>query len=209
MVGMVVETPCKSLVFYYKPKSTIMKKFLIGSIVGAIIIFVWQGLSFMVIGIHEDAMKYSAGQDNIMSAISANIKEDGAYMIPSAPTKKEREELMKTLDGKPMAAIIYQSAVKIDLTRNLIRTFLVDIFLVISLIYILTRGGTPIGRRVFAASVAFGIATWIWTFYLGHIWGGLPWHMIKGDLINSIVAWGLCGIWLGWWLNRTSVKLSS
>jgi len=183
-----------------------MKRFLVGSLVGAIIIFIWQFVSFSFLGVHENSMKYTASQDNIMSAITTNLKEDGAYLLPSAPTKKERDDLMKNMNGKPMVQIIYQNAVNGDMTMRFIRTFLVNIFLVISLIYILTRGGVPIGRRVFAGAVAFGLATWLWTFYLGHIWAGLPWHMIKGDLIDALAAWALVGLWLGWWLNRASVK---
>ncbi|TMI82123.1 MAG: hypothetical protein E6H10_10185 [Bacteroidetes bacterium] len=44
-----------------------MKKYLIGSIVGGIIIFLWQGLSWMALGIHSDSMMYNASQENIMS----------------------------------------------------------------------------------------------------------------------------------------------
>jgi hypothetical protein len=183
-----------------------MKKYLIGSFVGAIIIFIWQSLSFAVLGIHENSMKYTAGQNDIMAALSANIKEDGAYMMPSAATKKEREEIMKNIDGKAVATIVYQSKVDGDMTMRFIRTFLVDMFLVISLIYILSRAGTPIGRRVFSASVAFGLAAWLWSMYIAHIWAGLPWHMISGDLIDAIVAWGLVGVWLGWFLNRGTVR---
>jgi hypothetical protein len=179
-----------------------MKKYLIGAVVGGIILFAWQGLSWMLLGVHDDHMKYNAGQDQIMSALSANIKEDGLYMLPSAPTKKEQQEMMEKMEGKPWASVIYHSSMKTDMTMMFVRSILVNIFLVISLIYMLTRGGTPIGRRVFAASVAFGLATWLWSMYMGHIWFDLPWHMIKGDLIDSVAAWALVGLWLGWWLNR-------
>jgi len=84
----------------------------------------------------------------------------------------------------------------------MIRGFLVDIFLVVSLIYLLTRGSTPIPRRIFSASVALGLAFFLWGPYSRHIWYDLPWHMIQGDLINSLAAWSLCGAWLAWWLNR-------
>ena len=183
-----------------------MKKYLIGSIAGGIILFLWQGASWMALGIHDDAMKYNPGQDNIMSVLSSNIKEDGLYMIPSAPTKKEQQDMMEKMEGKPWASVIYHNSMKGDMTMRFIRCILVDIFLVISLIYILTRGGTPIGRRVFSGSVAFGLATWLWTSYMGHIWFDLPWSMIKGDLIDSLAAWALCGLWLGWWLNRPGNK---
>jgi hypothetical protein len=180
-----------------------MKKYFIGSVVGAIIIFAWQGLSWMVIGIHDNSMKYHPAQKEIMDVISANTTEEGLYMMPSAQTKKEREAMKEGMGGKPWASVIYHKSFNSDITMRLVRGFLIDIFLVISVIYILTRGGAvPIPRRVFSGSVALGLAFFLWGPYTGHVWFDLPWHMIKGDLIDAIVAWSLCGAWLGWWLNR-------
>jgi hypothetical protein len=179
-----------------------MKKYIVGSLVGGIILFGWQGLSWMVLGIHNSAMKYHPAQKEIMNVISANTTEEGLYMMPSAPTEKEQQAMMEEMKGKPWATVIYHKSFNADMAMPMIRGFLVDIFLVISLIYILTRGAIPIPRRVFSASVAIGLAFFLWGPYMGHIWFDLPWSMIKGDLIDSLVAWSLCGIWLGWWLNR-------
>jgi hypothetical protein len=179
-----------------------MKKYLVGSLVGAIILFCWQFLSWEILGVHKSAMKYTSGQDQIMPALTANIKEEGLYMLPSAPTKKEFMDMQDSMEGKPWAAVIYHKEWKMNMTMMMIRGFLVYFFLVISLIYILTRGGVPIGRRVFSGSVALGLGYFLWGPYTGHIWFQLPWSMICGDLIDALVAWGLCGIWLGWWLNR-------
>jgi len=180
-----------------------MKKYILGSIVGAIIVFGWQGLSWMVLGVHDGQMKYHPAQKEIMDVISTNTTEDGLYMLPSAPTKKEQEAMMDQMEGKPWASIIYHKSHEANIAMRMIRAFLVDIFLVITLIYILTRGGvSPIPRRVFSASVALGLAFFLWGQYMGHVWFDLPWHMIKGDLIDALVAWSLCGAWLGWWLNR-------
>lgn len=156
----------------------------------------------MLLGLHNDSMMYNPGQENIMSTLSANIKEDGSYMLPSAPTIKERQEMMQKMEGKPWATVIYHKSMNTDMTMRFVRGILVDIFLVICLIYMVTRGSTPIARRVFSASVAFGLAAWSWSMYMGRIWFDLPWNMIKGDLIDSIAAWTICGVWLGWWLTR-------
>jgi hypothetical protein len=196
------KTKNKFLSFIRKPKSTIMKKWLIGSVVGAIILFVWQAASWMFLGIHDNSMKYHPAQDKIMEVINANTTEEGLYMLPSAPTKKEQEEMMKSMEGKPWVSLIYHKSMSNDITMMMIRGFLVDVFLVISLIYILTRGGIPITRRAFSGAVALGLLTFLWGPYTNHIWFQLPWHMIQGDLIDAIVAWGLCGLWVGWWLNR-------
>lgn len=179
-----------------------MKKWLIGSVLGALIVFIWQAASWMFLPVHDDAMKYTPAQTEIMNVLTANLKEEGMYQLPSAPTKKEQEAMMDEMAGKPWATIIYHPTFNTDMTRPMIRGFLVDIFLVISLIYVLTRGGTPTAMRAFAGSVAMGLFSFVWGPYTGHIWFGLPWHMIKGDLIDAVVAWGLCGLWLGWWLNK-------
>ena len=184
-----------------------MKKYLVGSLIGGILLFGWQGLSWMVVGIHDTAMKYHPAQKEIMDVLNANITEEGSYVFPSAPTKKEQRAMMKDREGKPWASLIYHKSFDGDMTMPMIRGFLVDFFLVISFIYILSRGGsTPIPRRVFSASVAFGLAFFLWGPYTGHVWYNLPWSMITGDFVDSLVAWSLCGLWLGWWLNRPENK---
>jgi hypothetical protein len=182
-----------------------MKKWLIGSLVGAVIIFVWQFLSWSVLGLHNGALRYHPQQESIIQSLSSTITEEGSYMIPTAKpgiSQSEHQELMKQMEGKPWAFVIYHPAFKIDMTRQMIRGFLIYWFLVFTLIYILTRGGTPIPIRVVAGSVAVGLFCFLWGPYSGHNWMQLPMAMITGDLIDGIVAWGLCGLWLGWWLNR-------
>jgi hypothetical protein len=186
-----------------------MKKWLIGSLVGAIVIFGWQFISWGLLGIHKDSMKHHPDQDQIVSYLSSVIKEDGAYMMPTpkpGTSSSEHQEFAKQLDGKPWATVIYHSQFHYSMARPMIRGFLVDLFLVFTLIYILTRGGTPPAYRVVAGSVAVGLFTFLWGPYMGHNWFDLPMGMIKGDLIDAIAAWGLCGLWLGWWLNRGAVR---
>jgi len=183
-----------------------MKKYLVGSLVGAIIVFAWQAASWTFLPVHDNSMKYTANQDQIMTALNANITEDGMYRMPSAPTKKGQQDMMKSMEGKPSATVIYHQSTNTDMTMRMIRSFLVDFFLVISLIYILTRGGTPIPRRAFSGSVALGLFSFLWLPYTAHVWFELPMHFILGDLVDCLVAWGLCGLWIGWWLNRGTNK---
>jgi hypothetical protein len=179
------------------------KKWLIGSIVGAIIVFAWQSASWMFLGIHNDGMKYTPAQNQIMDVLNSSITEEGLYQLPSAPTQKEQEEMKQTLEGKPWASIIYHKSFDSSMPMRIIRAFLIDLFLVVTLIYLLTRGqATPIARRIFAGSFAFGLAFFLSGEYTGRIWFDLPWHMIKGNLIDNLVSWSLCGIWLAWFLNK-------
>lgn len=182
-----------------------MKKWLIGSLVGGVIIFLWQFLSWSTLGIHDAAFKYHPAQDSIMRFLSSTFTEDGSYMLPTVKpgtSQKEHQAVAEQMDGKPWASVIYHKEFRYDMVRPMIRAFLVGVFLVFTLIYILTRGGVPIPIRVVAGSVATGLFTFLWGPYMGHNWFDLPMEMILGDLVDALVAWGLCGLWLGWWLNR-------
>ncbi len=182
-----------------------MKKWIIGALVGGIIVFAWQFLSWTMLGIHNGEAKYTPAQDSILNYLSGVIKEDGMYMLPTLPpeaTREEHEQFGKVMDGKPFATLTYRSTYEFNMVRPIVRGFLVDIFLVFSLIYILTRGGTPSATRIFAGSVAVGFFTWLTGPYTAYNWFQVPWSAITGHLIDSFVSWGLAGIWLGWWMNR-------
>jgi hypothetical protein len=182
-----------------------MKKWLIGSLVGAILLFGWQFLSWSVLHLHVSEAKYTTAQDSVLNYLSSSLKEDGIYMLPTVPpgsSEKEGMELGKKMNGKPWATVMYKTAFKYDMARPMIRGFLVDLFLVFSLIYILTRGGIPAGYRIFAGSIALGLVTFLWGPYTQHNWFQTPTASLHGHLIDAIAAWGLTGIWLGWWLNK-------
>lgn len=182
-----------------------MKKWLIGSLVGAILVFLWQFLSWSMLGIHDSEAKYTPAQDSIMSHLSSVIKEEGMYRLPTLPpgsSMDEWEPFSKEMNGKPFATIVYKSAYADGMTKPMIRGFLIDLVLVFLLIYILTRGATPKPIRVVAGSVAAGFFCWLLGPYTAHNWFQLPMEAITGHLIDALVAWGLVGLWLGWWLNR-------
>lgn len=179
-----------------------MKKWIIGSFVGAIIVFTWQAASWMFLGIHDSAMKYSPAQNEILSNLSANLKEEGAYMLPNAATKSEHQKVIDEMEGKPWATVIYHNTFKENMTMQMVRGFLVSFVLVLLLVIILTKGGMPNFLGFVTGSLAVGVFTFLWGPYMGHNWFELPWHMIRGDIIDCIVAWGLCGAWLGWWMNK-------
>lgn len=188
-----------------------MKKRIIAALVGGIIIFIWQASSWMFLGIHDNEVKYYPESNEVLQTLSKKLTEDGTYSLPSLPTEasqEEREKLMKDMQGKPAATITYIKSFESNMTRSMIRGYLVDVFLVFLLIYIITRGGaTPSFMRVIAASVSVGLFTWLYGPYMSHIWMLTPMSSIQGLLIDSIVAWGLCGVWLGWFLNRRRARV--
>ncbi len=141
-----------------------MKKWIIGSLVGAIIVFAWQAASWTFLGIHAGEEKYTPAQDQILSTLASSNLEDGMYMLPN---------------------------VKPDATMD-----------VVLLISILVRGGLPSFIGIFTGAISVGIFTFLWGPYMERNWYNVPWSAIIGHLYDAIIAWALCGLWLGWWLRR-------
>ena len=182
-----------------------MKKWVIGSLVGAIIVFAWQFFSWTMLGIHSGEEKYTSAQDQVLSALSSSNMEDGMYMLPTTQpgaTMQEQQNLMQQNEGKPWARIVYVKSMSTSMTTPIIIGFIVDIILVVLLISILVRGGLPSFTGIFTGAIAVALFSFLWEPYTQHNWYNVTWSAIKGHLIDDIVAWGLCGLWLGWWLRR-------
>jgi len=182
-----------------------MKKYVIGALVGAIIIFAWQFLSWSLLAIHAKEAKYLPAQDSILNILSSTIKEDGRYLLPTSPPGTSQEEMQKAAEqrnNQPLATITYKSKFVYSMSSPMIWGFVIDIILVVLLISILTRGGLPTFIQIFTGSIAVGIFSFLWGPYTQYNWFQVPWESIQGHLIDAVAAWGLCGLWLGWWLRR-------
>lgn len=182
-----------------------MKKWFIGSLVGAILVFLWQFLSWTVLQTHLGEATYTPAQDSVLNYLGSTLKEDGMYMLPTVPkgtSMSEAQKLGEQWNGKPWATVTYNKAFKHEMAMPMIRGFLVDFVLIWLLIYILSGNGTPAGMRIFISSIAVGLFTFLAGPYTMHVWFQTPTESYTGYLIDALVAWGLVGIWLGWWLNR-------
>jgi hypothetical protein len=179
-----------------------MKKLLVAAIVGGIIIFLWQFLSFAALDLHRVAQQYTPKQDTIMNTLRSNLAE-GRYFIPTVPENASTEEetkLMNEMEGKDWAVIDYHTKWETNMASNMTRGLLVNIIVVYLLGWILTRSGPLSFSTIFLASVFVGLIAFFNLSYTNYIWYKTP--GVWMDLMDALVAWGLTGVWLGWYLNR-------
>ncbi len=180
-----------------------MKKLIIGALVGGIIIFIWQFLSWPVLNLHQSANQYTPKQDSILNYLNSHFSEDGEYFMPGHPpnvTSEERTKLMEAASGKPWVKIAYHKAMNVNMVGNMIRALLVNILMVALLIWILQKISAPGFSTILLACLFIGIIGFIYFPYTYHIW--YETQDVNAYLIDAVAAWGLCGIWLGWFLRR-------
>jgi hypothetical protein len=182
-----------------------MKKTIVGALVGAIIIFLWQFLSWTVTGLHRQGAQYTPKQDSILSYLSTQFSEDGAYMLPSFPdgtSMEDQKKMGEAATGKPWAQVYYHKVMKSDMGSNMGRGFLVNLVMVWLACWIFSKLNGPSFGTIFLSSVFIGLIVFLNSAYTMHIW--FQTKDINAYLIDALVAWGVTGIWLGWWMKKKS-----
>jgi len=180
-----------------------MKKLLIGAIVGGILVFFWQTLSWTILHLHDDEYRQANGQEEVISYLSSKFSGDGQYMIPRAKdgaSREEMEAMEKSMQGKPWAVVSYHQSYGSNMTQNIIRGLLVSIFAALFVCWVLMKQTRSSFGTTFISAVLIGVSGYLFIPYSQHIWFQNP--GATTNMVDTLVAWGLCGIWLGWWLNR-------
>jgi hypothetical protein len=181
-----------------------MKKLIIGALVGSLIVFGWQTISWTIMKSHDQEYKQAPNQDAVISSLSSQLTAEGQYMIPRAnvnASTEEMEEFGKRMldEKKPWAVVTYHPAYNANMMMNIIRGFLSILIGLFMVCWVLIKQNSTFGTT-FMSALFIGLAGYLFIPYSGHIWFQTPGAMT--NLVDVIVAWGVCGIWLGWWLNR-------
>ena len=180
-----------------------MKKLLIGALVGGLIIFGWQTASWTFLKLHNSELMQAKDQDGIMTYLSSQFSEDGQYQIPRAndnASSKEMEDFQKNLTGKPWAMVSYHKAYTANMVNNIIRGLLVSIISVLFVCWIIAANPNRTFGGIFISTVLIGIVGYLFIPYSAAIWFETPGTMT--NFLDTLMSWGLCGVWLGWWFSR-------
>lgn len=180
-----------------------MKKLLIGALVGGILLFIWQFLSWTVMDLHRSAYQYTDKQDAILSFLNTQFDKEGSYMVPSLPpgaTMEQHEEAMKTYGGKPWAVISYHQSMNTNMGANMIRGLIVDMLIVAFFCTLISRMNALNFVAILISSLFVGMIVFFMVPYTNHIW--FKGADLMAYFIDCLVSWALVGIWLGWLYGR-------
>lgn len=190
-----------------------MKKFIIGSLVGAVIIFVYSSLSWMMSPVHMHSFHYTPKQDSIMKVLNNSGLSEGMYMMPTLDNRNagafdskyrdEEEKYMKENMGKPFAMILYSPGKNMNACQ-FIWGFLFNLFAVVFalVIFVMAKDKLTTFFMRWWLFIVIGFIVALNSYLLEWNWMYFPWHYIKGMLIDVFVEWALCGAWLAWYLRK-------
>lgn len=178
-----------------------MKNLLIGALVGALILFIWQFLSWSLLDLHGGQMDHHPNQDSVLSVLETQLDE-GTYFMPRlerGASGEENQAYYAEKMGKPWAVVSYYESMEYNMASNMIRGFLTNFLAALILCWLLMKFADLNMKDAVLASVGVGIIGYLTITYLGNVY--FP-RNTWPDLLDAIVSWALVGAWLGWWLNR-------
>ena len=107
-----------------------MKKLIIGGLVGGILLFLWQTLSWTVLDLHGKEYQQAPAQDSVLNFLNSQFSETGQYYLPhgkEGASTEEMQQMQKDMQGKPWAVVSYHKAYDMNMVTNIIRGLLVAI----------------------------------------------------------------------------------
>lgn len=155
-----------------------------------------------MLNIHGSNQKHTENQDALLTALAENLSEEGTYFLPNiAPgtSKEDQQSYMESIAGNPWAIITYNKSFDTNMGMNMFRSFVTNCFVVFILCWLLGKVSDLNMMTTVIASIGVGLIGFLNISYINSIWfegNTIP------ELIDAIVQWGLCGVWLGWFLNR-------
>jgi hypothetical protein len=190
-----------------------MKKFTIATLVGAIILFIYSSLSWMVSPLHIHTFHYAPKQDSIMNFLGNNLPGEGAYLLPTTDNRnvgmfdskyrEATEDNMKKNENKPIAVVFYSLSDKMS-PMQIVMGFLIDLFAVMFAVVIFVMAKDKLNTFFMRwwMFLLIGFIVALNSHLMELNWMHYPWHYMKGMVVDTIVEWGLCGAWLAWYLGR-------
>src|SRR5690242_16592270 len=116
-------------------------KIFIGALVGSIIIFVCQLLSWTILDLHRPAQQYTPKQDSILSYLSTQFDSSGGYLMPTLPkgaSMSESNMLMEKSKGKPWVQLQYHTSLDANMSANMVKNLVTNFIMVLFFCWIIS-----------------------------------------------------------------------
>lgn len=183
-----------------------LKRILLGAVVGGVVVFIWGSISHMALGLGGTGIKSLPNEEAVVSAMRSSIRESGFYFFPfyeESPgmTKEQKEAVQKQWGEKikagPNGILIYHPQGQEPLSPKQLGTeFLSNVAAALVAAFVLSKaaGSTSslparallVGLLGLFASLDINISYWNWY--------GFPGSYTLAATLDAFIGWGLAGL---------------
>src|SRR5436190_22584773 len=110
-----------------------MKNIFIGALVGGIIMFITQFLSWDALDLHHSEQQYTSKPNDILAYLNTQFDSSGGYLLPTHPpgaSTDEKSKLMEDAMGKSWAQIYYHKSLDSNMVVNMVKNLITNIIMV-------------------------------------------------------------------------------
>lgn len=176
-----------------------MKKSITRVVLGALLLFVWQFMSWAALNFHEKAQQHTPQQDSILAYIQGLGLEEGQYLLPQpgpGATAEMQQAFMKEQQGKPWALLAIHRRNQTSMWMPMLRGFLVDLLIVwmlFALLDAMLKGLQSSKRWTMGIlySMTIGLIGYFAIDYTNFIW--YQSFDILASLMDGVVPWAILG----------------
>lgn len=180
-----------------------LKQLVLGTVLGAIVLFVWSALSWTIIPWPGEPFHTFTNEQAVVDAIKANAPQSGNYMVPNEPKRTpgmtdaqykaaERAAMDQGARGPMIFAVVRLGPM--NMVKPLIIQFLTDIVLALLACILLLQTD----RLSYFARVAFVTAIGVLIFVGGHVeewnWFSFSTAYLMMELGAIVIGWILAGL---------------
>ena len=180
-----------------------MKNSIIAILIGALILFVYQAMAWMVLPVHANSHKYTTTEDSLLAAMSG--LEEGVYYLPGTPpniSKSEAQQLQENNVGKPWAMIYYHETLEMNMAKSMGLGFLIDLIAVALIVQLIRLGNITGKGNILRVNMLIAFIIIFTTAMMNWNWFSTPWHYLTGEILDQLIGGLLLGLWLGFILSR-------
>lgn len=180
-----------------------MRKLVLGTILGGLVAFVWSSVSWEILGWHEKTMLTFQNEEDVSAVIASHATKDGTYILPVGPTtegmtSEQRKKTQAAVMEKMQKGPIMVAAVRREGFGSFSRALVIQLLSLIAAAFLLTwlllqTSGLGYARRVtflattgLAASVIVDLPNWNWWGFSG--------TYTAVNLADSTITWLLAGL---------------
>lgn len=169
------------------------KRILLAGILGGFALFLWGGLSHMVLGLGQVGIQYLPQQEPVMDALKAAVPKSGFYFFPMADAAMK---LPPEKAGGPYGIMIYHSSgAGGPMTSQLIKECALNIVMALFAAYVLSlaSGLAGYGSRVGFVTL-LGLMVGLMTNVQYWNWYGFPMNYTAVGVFNDVVGFLIVGL---------------
>ncbi len=184
----------------------------VAALSGAIVIFLWQFVSHMLLPIGEMGFRAPQNEAVVLQAAGSGLPASGMYLLPYLAPEKMKDaaavqDWTERAQKNPSLFVVVGPANTIvtNMLPELGRQFVIDLLGALLVAFMLAGTAWGFGMRVLGATI-FGAFGWLLDIVPLWNWYKFPADYVVGNLLDQGIGWLLAGIVIAWWLGRRNAR---